>query len=81
MINHDPPKNKVKITHFFNKIKIIQINIIQKINLIIIQQIFFHHRMKNIKLKLINNFIQITDLVFRTLTNQTFLNHTYEMNK
>ena len=41
MVTHDSHKNKVEITHFFNKTEIIQINIIPKINLIIKHKIFF----------------------------------------
>ena len=58
MINNDPLKNIVKITHFFNKTKITQINTIPEINLFIIQQIFCHQMMKNTIIKIIKNFIQ-----------------------
>ena len=81
MINHDPHKNKVKITHSFNEIKIIQIDTILKINLHIIQLIIFHQMMKIIIMKIINNFIQTKDLDLTLLTNQIFSNNTHEMNK
>ena len=78
MINHDPHKNKVKIIHSFNKIKILQIDTILKLNLLIIQLIIFHQMMKNIIMKIINNFIQTKDLVLTLLTNQIFLNKIHE---
>ena len=81
MINPNPHQNKVKVNHFFNKIKIIQMNTIPEINLIIIQHIIFHQMMKNTIIKIINDFIQAKDLVLTVLTNQTFSNHTHEMNK
>ena len=74
-------QNKVKITHFFNKIKIIQIDNILEINLFILQLIIFHQMMKITIIKIINEFIQAKDLVLTVLTNQIFLNHTHEMNK
>ena len=81
MINHDPHKNKTETIQFFNKIKIIQINIIPKINLIIMHKIFFHQMMKNTISKIINDFTPTKDLVLTILSNQIFLNHTHEMNK
>ena len=81
MINHDPQKNKVEIIHFFNKIKIIEINTIPKINLIIMLKSFLHQMMKNIVTKIINDFTRTKDLVLTVLTNQIFLNHLNEMNK
>ena len=81
MINHDPHKKKVEITHFFNKIKIIQINIKPKINLIIMHKIIFHQMMKNNITKIINDFTPTKNLDLTILGNQIFLNHTYEMNK
>ena len=83
MCNHDPHKNKVKkkITHFFNKIKIIQIDTIPEINLLIIQLIIFHQIMKNALIEIINNFIQAKDLVLIILTNQIFSNHIHKTNK
>ena len=80
---HDQPRSsqeQVKITHFFNKIKIIQTNTRPEINLIIIQQIIFHQMMKNTIIKTINDFIQAKDLVPTELAKQTFLNHTHEVN-
>ena len=81
MINHDFHKNKTKITHFVNKIKIIRINIIPKINLIIMHKIIFYQMMKSTITKIINDFSPINDLVLTLLSNQIFLNHTHEMNK
>ena len=81
MINQDPQKNKVEITHFFNKIKIIQINIIPKINLIFMHKIIFHQMVKNIITKIINGFTQVKDLVLTVLTNQIISNQTHETNK
>ena len=56
MINNDPHKNKTEITHFFNKMKLIRLNIIPKINLNIMHKIFFHQMMKNTNTKIINDF-------------------------
>ena len=81
MINHDPHKNKVEITHFFNKIKILQINTIPEINLIIMNKIVFHQMMKSTRIKIISDFIQAKDLVLTVLTNQIFSNHTHKTNK
>ena len=81
MINHDPRKNKVEGTNFFNKIKIIHINTIPKINLIIMHKIIFHQMMENTINKIINDFTETKDLVLTVLTNQIFSNHTHEMNK
>ena len=81
MINHDPHKNKVEITYFFNKIKIKQINTIPEINLIIIRLITLHQMTKKIIIKIISDFIQAKDLVLTVLTNQIFSNHTHETNK
>ena len=81
MINHDSHKNKVEITHFYNKINILQINIIPKINLIIMHKIIFHQMMKNIITKIMNDFTPTKHLVLTVLSNQIFLNHTHEMNK
>ena len=81
MINHDSHKNKTKITHFFNKLKTIQINITQKRNLIIMHKIIFHQMMTNTITKIINDFIPTKDLVLTVLSNQIFLNHTHELNK
>ena len=67
--------------NFLSNIKIIKIDTILKINLHIIQLIIFHQMMKNIIMKIINNFIQTKDLVLTLLTNQIFLNNTHEMNK
>ena len=78
MINNNTHKNKTEITHFFNKIKLIQINIIPKINLIIMHKIIFHQMMKNTITKIINNFTPTKDLVLAVLSNQIFLNHTHE---
>ena len=80
MINHNPHKNKVKITHFFNNEKIIQIDTIPGINLIIIQQIIFRQKMTNTIIKIIKKLFQAKDLVLTVLTNQTLSNHTHEMN-
>ena len=76
MINHNPHKNKVEITHFFNKTKIIQTNTIPEINLNIIHKINFHQMMKNTIIKTISNFTQAKNLVLTVLTNDT-----HEMNK
>ena len=81
MINHDPHKNQVKITHFFNKIKVIRIDTIPDFNLIFIQKAFFHQMMRNTIIKIINDFIQAKDLVLTVLSNQIFSNHTHEMSK
>ena len=81
MINHSPHRNKTEITQFFNKIKIIQRNIIPKINLIIMHKIIFHQMMKNTITKIINDFTPTKDFVLTVLSNQIFLNHTREMNK
>ena len=81
MINHDPHKNKVEITHFFKKVKIIQINTIPEINLIIMHKIISHQMMKKTIVKIISVFIQAKDLVLTVLTNQIFSNHTHETNK
>ena len=81
MINHDPHKNKVKIIHFFNKLKIIRVDTIPEINLIIMQQIIFHQIMRNTTIKFLYDFIQSKDLVLTVLTNQIFSNHTHEMSK
>ena len=81
MINQNFYRNTVKITNFFNKIKIIQIDTIPGINLFIIRQIVFHQIMENSIFKIISDFIQDKDLVFTVLTNQIFSNHTHEMNK
>ena len=70
-----------EINHFFNKIKIIQIDTIQEINLLTKQHIIFHQMMENTKIEKINNFIEAKDFVFKILTNQILLNHTHEMNK
>ena len=43
--------------------------------------IFFHQMMKNILIKIINNFIQAKDLFLTVLINQIFSNHTHEMKK
>ena len=56
MINNDTHKNNTEITHFFNKIKLIQINIIPNINLIIMHKIIFNQMMKNTITKIINDF-------------------------
>ena len=63
MINHNLHKSKVKITHFFNKIKIIQIDTILQINPLITQLNNFHQMMKNTIIKIINNFIQDKDYI------------------
>ena len=81
MINHDPHKNKVEITHFFNKIKLTQINFIPKINLIIMHKNNFHQMMKNTITKIINDFTQANDLALMVLTNQIFLNLTHATEK
>ena len=81
MINHDPHKNQVKITHFFNKIKVIRIDTIPEFNLIFMQKAFFHQMMRNTIIKIINDFIQAKDLVITVLSNQIFSNHTHEMSK
>ena len=81
MINHDLHKIKVKITHFFNITKIIQIDTILEINLLIRQLNIFHQMMKNFIIKIINDFIQTKDLVLKIVINQIFLNHTHEMIK
>ena len=81
MINHDPHKNKVKITHFFNKIKILQKNVIPKINLIIMHKIIFDQMMKKTITKIINGFTQAKDLVLTVLTNQIFSIRTHKTNK
>ena len=51
-----------------------------EINLIIMLKILCHQMMKNTIIKIISDFIQANDLVFLVLTNQTFSNHTHEMN-
>ena len=81
MINHNPHRNKTEITQFFNKIKIIQRNIIPKINLVIMHKITFHQMMKNTITKIINNFTPTKEFVLTVLSNQIFLNHQHEMNK
>ena len=81
MINHDPHKNKVEIIHFLNKLKIIEINTIPKLNLIIMLKSCLHQMMKNIITKIINDTTQTKDLVLTVLINQIFLNHLHEMNK
>ena len=77
MITHDSHKNKVEITHFFNKTKIIQINILPKINLIIKHNIFFYQMMKKTIPKIINDFTSTKDPVLTLLSNQIFMNHTH----
>ena len=62
---------KEKITHFFNKIKITQIDTILEINHLIIQLIIFHQIMKNFIIKIINNFISAKDFVLTVVINQT----------
>ena len=74
MINHDLHRNKVKIPHFFNKTKIIQIDIIPEINLLITRLIIIQQMMKNTIIKIINDVIQAKDLVLTVLTNQIFSN-------
>ena len=81
MINHDSHKNKVTITNFFNKIKIIQIDTILEINLLIIQLIIINQMMKNTIIKIINDITLVKDLVLPILTKQISSNHTHEMNK
>ena len=81
MINHDPHKNKMETTRFFNEIKIIEMVTITKINLIITQKNFFNQMMKKTTTKFINNFPQTKDLVLTVLINQIFSNHTHEINK
>ena len=68
MINHDPHKNKMEITHFFNKTKKIQISIKPKINLIIMHKFILHQIMKNIITKIINNYTPTKDLVLTVLS-------------
>ena len=79
-MNHDPHK-KVEITHFFNKIKIIQIITIQEINLIFMHKIIFHQMMKNTITKIISDFTKVKDLVLTVFNNQRPSNHTHETNK
>ena len=81
MINHHPHKIKVEITHFFNKIKIIQINTIPEINLINMHKIIFYQMMNFTITKIISDFTQAENLVLTVLTNQIILNHTHETNK
>ena len=77
MVTHDSHKNKVEITHFFNKTEIIQINIIPKINLIIKHKIFFYQMMKNTITKIINDFTSTKDPALTLLSNQIYMNHTH----
>ena len=70
----------METTQFSNKIKIIQINIILKLNLIIIHKTIFHQMMRNTITKIINDFTPTKDLDLTVLSNQIFLNHT-KMNK
>ena len=81
MINHNSHKNKMETTHFFNNVKIIQMDIIPKFNLIITHRIIFHQLMMNTIAKIINIFPQTKYLILTVLVNQIFLNHTHEMNK
>ena len=81
MINHDRHKSNVKITHFFNKIKIIHLDTLLEINLLFIQLNIFHQMIRNIIIKIINDFDQAKDFVLTVLINQIFSNHTQEMNK
>ena len=81
MINNDPHKNKMEITHFFNKIKIIQINTMPEINLIIMHKIIFYQMMKSTITEIISGFTKAKDLVLTVLTNQIFSNQTPETNK
>ena len=81
MINHDPHKIKVKITHFFNQTKIIQIDTRLEISLLILQLTIFHQMIKNTIIKIIKKFFQAKDLVLTVLINQIFSNHTQEINK
>ena len=70
MINQDPHKKKVKITRFFNKIK----KPYQKSTYYYTTN-YFHQKMKNTIIKIINDFIQAKDLVLTEMTNQVFSNH------
>ena len=81
MINHDPHKNKVENTHFFNKRKMIQIMTIPEMNFIIMHKMIFHQMMKNTIMKIISDFTQAKDLVLAVFTNQIFSNYTPETNK
>ena len=81
MINHNPRKNKMETTHFFNNGETMQINTILKINLIITHIIIFHQMMMNTIIRIINDFPQIQDLDLTVLINQIFSNHTQKMNK
>ena len=81
MINHDPHKNKMETIHFFNNVKIIQINTILKINIIITHKLIFHQIMMNTIIKITIDFPQDKDLVPTVLINQILLYHTREMNK
>ena len=56
MIIHKLHKIEVKIIHFFNKTKLIQIDINPEINLLTIQLIIFHQMMKKIIIKIFNDF-------------------------
>ena len=80
---HDEPRSSQESgnTHFFDKIKIKQINTIPEINLIFMHKIFFHQMMKNTITKIISDFTQVKDLVLTVLTNQIPSNHTHETNK
>ena len=81
--HHDPHKNKVEITHFFNKINKIQINIKPEINPIIMHKIIFPQIMRNIIIKITYDFTQTKGLVLTVLSNQIFFEpyNTHVMNK
>ena len=80
MINHDPHKQSENYP-FLEQKKIIQVDIILKINLLNKQLIIIHQMMKNTIIKIIRDFIQAKGLALTFLTNQIFSNHTHEMNK
>ena len=81
MTIHDLHKIEVKMIHFFNKTKIIQIDTISETNLLIIQLKIFYQMMRKIIIKIVNNFFQTKDPVLTALINQIFSNHIHEMNK
>ena len=81
MINHNPHRNKVKIIHFFNKIKIVQSKYHIRNQPHYYTPNYFPYDDEDYYNQIINNFIQAKDLVLTVLTNQMFSNLTHDMNK
>ena len=80
MITHEIQQTQLKITHFFNKIKIIKNHTNTNKKHLTIHLIIIHQMMTILPTNIINKILKTKDFSLITYINQIFLNHIHENN-